>query len=960
MENGEPASKKRKLDEPYVRDKDYILRKHKGKPVSLTLHLYPTHFKFEGQDGSFPYDGESRFILQHMQHNTVPHEMIEELLSSNVPWYDGCLIVEVHNHRNIEANGKARNDSANEENAEKFGMHNWNNGLTPSPMVPYPSEAKQAEEEEKRERTNGEMAAPEKPKEKEGPRIFTKVLFPTDLSKHHELLLLANTPASEVRTKKRGSDGATPSSAHPPTPSLSIPPTPITGTARGSSTQPQKMCIEEADFYTFQGELLVATEPPLYLEPVDNPQDAQKVLDLLSNSLHQEQPPSPKTRKRTTAEVAADDAQRQETERRMLLMDERIKPAGAGAAQNDNQTAPSSLTFSRFKTIDMVRQKLEDADRQRKEDEFRASAEKKAQEEQAAMAQRAAYQQHQQRQREILIANQQQGNQHQNLMIQQQQQQNQIRARAAMAAAQQQAQMNPQNHAHPQQNAMMQAQQQNFPTQVSMPQSSPIVRNPTPMMNSSPMMPQGGFPMAQTSSQGGGAGSPPRPQAAVVQNPMARQISQQQQQQQQGSRTATPQMQQGTPAVGQAMPNRQMAQTPRMPPSSPAPGMQQATPTMQMQTPHMVNQNQFSQAQLQMLQQQQQRNAMAQGQQNQGQAGSPNGTSMTPEQFQSIQRQQQQVRSSTCIQDLTRCVMSMSDLDDSYANLDQQQMVQRTAILQAQARAGDQNAIEQLQRMQQAQHARNAMQQQQRLMEAQRNAQMAGQAGSPGAVPQQTPQMGHAHPQQQHPGQQQGNMPDPSQMTLQQQQQLAQARAQQLAQSRANHQNAANIQARQQISQLIQRYGNLNQIPQQVIANLPPATQQNLHMIRQNQAQRQMQAQQAAAAQQQAQQNGATGEQVPGGQGNPEYMQQLRNSRAMLGQHMQQQQQQAQQGQGTPGGSMAGMNGMTGLSFQMGGINQNAAFGNQQNGNDLTQQFAAMQNALARGQQQGGQGQGMQ
>jgi transcription factor SPT20 len=259
------------------------------------------------------------------------------------------------------------------------------------------------------------------------------------------------------------------------------------------------------------------------------------------------------------------------------------------------------------------------------------------------------------------------------------------------------------------------------------------------------------------------------------------------------------------------------------------------------------------------------------------------------------------------------------------------------------------------------------MQQQQRLLEAQRNAQMAGQAGSPGAVSQQTPQMGHAHPQQQqqqHPGQQQGNMPDPSQMTLQQQQQMAQARAQQLAQTRATHQNAANMQARQQISQLMQRYGNLNQIPQQIIANLPQATQQNLHMIRQNQAQRQMQAQaqQAAAAQQQqAQQSGAGGEQVPGGQGNPEYMQQLRNSRAMLGQHMQQQQQQqAQQGQRTPGGSMAGMNGMTGLSFQMGGINQNAAFGNQQNGNDLTQQFAAMQNALARGQQQGGQGQGMQ
>lgn len=80
------------------------------------------------------------------------------------------------------------------------------------------------------------------------------------------------------------------------------------------------------------------------------------------------------------------------------------------------------------------------------------------------------------------------------------------------------------------------------------------------------------------------------------------------------------------------------------------------------------------------------------------------------------------------------------------------------------------------------------------------------------------------------------------------------------------------------------------------------------------------------------------------------YMQQLRNNRAMLGQHMQNQQ--GQQGQQ---GAMAGMNGMTGLSFQMGGVQQNQAFNNQQGG-DLSQQFAAMQNALSRGNQ-GGQGQ---
>ena len=905
----EQASKKRKLDEPYVRDSAYILRKFKGKPVSLTIHLHPTHFKFEGQDGSFPYEGDASFVLKHLKHGTVPHEMMEELLSNNIPWYDGCLIVEIHNHRNLGGKGKGRNDSATEDDTEKFGMHNYNHGLTPSPMVPYPSQAKQAEEEEKKERTNGDMEPPERPKEKDGPRVFTVVLHPTDLSFHHEVMILANTPASEMRNKKRGSDSATPSSAHPPpTPQLSVPPTPISQTARGSSTQSQKMCLEGNELYTFQADMLMATAPPLYLEPVDNPQDSQKILDMLSHPLHQEQPPSSKTRKRTTAEVAAEDAQNQATERRMLIQDDR-KNAGAGAAQNDNQTAPASLTFSRFKTLDLVRQKAEESERQKKEDEFRASAEKKAQEEAAAMQHKAAMAQ---RQREMMMAQQQQGNQAQNLMMQHQQSQAQIRARA-MAAAQQQAQMNAQNHAHPQQTAMMQAQQQNYQNQVSMPQSSPIVRNQTPMINSSPMMPQGGFPMVPTSSQGG-AGSPPRPQSAVIQNPMARQVSQQQ-----GSRNGTPQLQQGTPSMGQAIPNRQMAQTPRMPPGSPAPHGMQQTPTMAMQTPQVGNQTQFTPEQIQMLQQQH-RNTMAQGQQMAaGQAGSPT-QNMTPEQFQHIQNQRRQQQ--------------------------HQQFMQRQQMLQAQANNGDQGAAAQLLQLQQQQQHRQAaalaQQQRSQLMQAQMNAQRQAQAGSPGVMPQQTPQIAHAHPQQQ------GNMQDPSQMTQQQQTLAAQARASQLAQARAQHQNPALIHARQQLSALAQRYGGLTSIPPNIIQTLPAQMQQILHsMVRQSQ----MQARQQQMQQAQQQQN-ANGEQVPGGQANPEYMQRLRDNRAMLGQHMQNQQQ--QQGQ-VQAGNMAGMNGMTGLSFHMGGMNQNAAFGNQQNGADLTQQFAAMQNALTRGQP-GGQG----
>ena len=910
----EQPGKKRRLDEPYVRDPQYILRKHRGKKPSLIIHLHPTHFKFEGQDGSFAYDSEMKFVLEHLKRKTVPHQMMQELLDGNVTFYDGCLIIEVHNHR---ARDKGRHDSAADDDTVKFSMHNYNSWVTPSPLVAFPSNARIDETPEKSESAGGEMAAPERPKEKDGPRITTIVLFPTPLSHHHEMLILANTPASDVRNKKRGSDSATPSSAQPPTPQLSVPPTPIGQSSRAAATQSQKMCLEEGDLYTFQADLLVATEPPLYLEPVDNPQDAQKVLDMLQHPLHQDEPPSPKTRKRTTAEVAADDAQKQETVRRMLIMDERIKAAGAGATSNENQGAATSLTFSRFKTIDMVRQRLEEAERVKKEEEFRVSAEKKQAEEQNALQQQQ--QRQQQRQQQILLA-QQQSNQQNLMMAQQQQQQNPMRARA-MAQAQQQAQMNTQNHAHPQQNAMMQNQQQNFQhgNQVSMAQSSPVVRQQTPMMNSSPMMAQGGFPMTQTSSQGASAASPPRPTSAM-QHPMARQVSQQQQ----GSRNATPQIPQATPNMGQAMPNRQMSQTPRLPPGSPAAGMQHGTPTssaMPMQTPHMGNQPQLTPEQMALLHQQR---AMSQGQQNAGQAGSPQN--MTPEQIQNVQ------------------------------NIQRQREMQR---MQQQAAAGNPQA-QQMLRQKQAMVMQQRQQQQQQMLQAQQNAQMQGTpgpAGSPSAMPQQTPQIGHAHPQQQHHGQQ-GNMPDPSQMTPQQQHAMAQARANQLAQARASSQqqhHQMQQQAKAQLNPLIQQYGSIGNIPSHILQGLPAQVQQMLrqqhqnNQLRQAQAMRAQQAQQQQAQQQNSQGGGGGGEQVPAAQPNPQYMQQLRNNQAMLAQAQQQMANQQQQG--------GGMNGMTGMSFHMNGIGQN--FGGQQGGGDLSQQFAAMQNALNRSQQGGG-GQGMQ
>lgn len=38
----------------------YILDKYKDKPPSLVLHMHPTHFRFDQQDGTFNYNSAMR------------------------------------------------------------------------------------------------------------------------------------------------------------------------------------------------------------------------------------------------------------------------------------------------------------------------------------------------------------------------------------------------------------------------------------------------------------------------------------------------------------------------------------------------------------------------------------------------------------------------------------------------------------------------------------------------------------------------------------------------------------------------------------------------------------------------------------------------------------------------------------------------------------------------------------
>ncbi|PKX93670.1 uncharacterized protein P174DRAFT_440935 [Aspergillus novofumigatus IBT 16806] len=594
---------KKDAQKPGIRLKttSYILRKYSKCPPSLIVHLHPTHFRFEQQDGSFPYNSEMKVVIEHIRAGTVPHDMMEELLRANVRFYEGCLIVKVVDHKSVSAQARKSTAPSTNGNNTPFSIHNYNEHITPSAYVPYPkqnqlaSEAavtktdaaagSQSDEKGKGEQT-GDSDSSNKENESDAlqkqtpakPRVFTTVLHPTPHSLQAELTLLATTP--DPRAAKQS---ATHSSTRPQPSSSTAPQSPVVASNppdRGHAAKRQKMLVEPQDLLECESKLTRALAPPLFLDPVNSLEAAQDLLKYLESPLHCAPPPSPKRRKRTVAELAADEALAAEEERFMLIMDERLEPATSGAAGGPKSAvddtgggAPFEPRFSRFKTLESIRMQHEE--KAKREHEVKVKQE---------MAKRQ--QQEQERERRRLLE-QRQAEEHakeearrQHLAAQQ--------AQAQLAAQQQN------RHVMTQANGVSQA-----------PQSSPVVRNQTPLNASSPLV-------GSTMVTQAGCRKPTATPSALqhghpnmMSHPMAPSRSQQGQ-----SRHGTPQMTQGTPAMSHATPiMRNVTPTQRMSHGSPSQSTMAPTPVMSqamMNTPQMGGGMGLTPQQQQMILQRQQ------------------------------------------------------------------------------------------------------------------------------------------------------------------------------------------------------------------------------------------------------------------------------------------------------------------------------------------------------------------
>ena len=616
----------KRMAEPYVKTQSYILKRYRNKPPSLIVHLHPTHFRFDTQDGSFTYNSPMKIFLEHLKALTVPHEMMEELHAAGTKFYEGCLIVQVQDHKSNTRPSSTLTGSDGDDKCMPGSIHNYNQYLTPSPYMSYP---KKAEANPNKEVGDGssEQSGISQAREKEPtkPKTFHIVLFPTQLSTHAEVVIQANTVDPRPNNRKHSAAiPRTPASATvPPTPTSGIPQTP---SATGPPAKKQKMSISGNEIHQFESKIIQATAPPLYLDPAEDIMEASEVLQELTDPLHREPCPAPKVKKRTVAELAADEAIAAQEQDFMLIMDEMHASGATGAkggpTDGENGIPTFQPHFEQFQAIRNIKA-------EHKERAARQLEEKRIQE--AAMHANKLRQDQQERahkqEMERRAAQVAQDQVHKQNLVRQSQMQKEIQ-RQALASSQNQLNH---GHGHPLPNGISRAQN-----------ASPVIRNGTPNANSSPLV--GNVPMQVTPSAQGVTSSPARPPSAAqhgqpLGNGMVRQVSRQQA----PSRTSTPQlnstpsMQHRTPVVGQNT-------GPRVSQGSPSVVMNQTMNHNAMVNPHINGQAaNFSPEQLEKrklaylhAQRQQQQQQQMQRMQN----GSPH-PQMSPEQRTALSMQHQ-------------------------------------------------------------------------------------------------------------------------------------------------------------------------------------------------------------------------------------------------------------------------------------------------------------------------------
>ncbi|KAH8116310.1 Spt20 family-domain-containing protein [Phellopilus nigrolimitatus] len=85
-----------------MRDDRALLEEHEKSPASFSVHLYPAHWTLNSGP-NFMYNNEVSSILEDIRAFRIPTDFIQLFDDAGVPYYNGCLIVEIRDYRPAKA-----------------------------------------------------------------------------------------------------------------------------------------------------------------------------------------------------------------------------------------------------------------------------------------------------------------------------------------------------------------------------------------------------------------------------------------------------------------------------------------------------------------------------------------------------------------------------------------------------------------------------------------------------------------------------------------------------------------------------------------------------------------------------------------------------------------------------------------------------------------------------------------
>jgi transcription factor SPT20 len=94
-----PNAYKKKFS--FAETEQEILDKYEG--ISLEFHIHENHYRFGNQDGVISKGNAMiREFLEYIARREIPHPIVEVLRDAGMVFYEGCLILQVLDHRNAK------------------------------------------------------------------------------------------------------------------------------------------------------------------------------------------------------------------------------------------------------------------------------------------------------------------------------------------------------------------------------------------------------------------------------------------------------------------------------------------------------------------------------------------------------------------------------------------------------------------------------------------------------------------------------------------------------------------------------------------------------------------------------------------------------------------------------------------------------------------------------------------